>query len=118
MRKKGDTGENLIGLLESRLDTFVYRAAFAPTVFASRQFVSHKHVKVNGKVVNIPSYRLNPDDVVEVKGKSQTLMVVLNLKEKIDRATPGYISVESCRFRAVFLKRPLLKEVPFAVKIE
>ena len=76
-RRAGDTSENLIGLLERRLDAVVYRMKFVPTVFAARQFVNHGHVKVNGKRVNIPSYRVSDGDVIEVKEKSRQLAIVL-----------------------------------------
>jgi small subunit ribosomal protein S4 len=66
-RRKGDTSETLIGLLESRLDAIVYRAKFVPTIFAARQFVNHGHVNVNGRRVNIGSYRCKPGDVIEVR---------------------------------------------------
>ena len=79
VRIKGDTSENIIGLLESRLDAFIYRAKFVPTVFSARQFINHGHIKVNGKRVNIPSYRLKTGDLVEIKDKSKSLDLVLNL---------------------------------------
>ena len=78
-RRKGDTSENLIGLLESRLDAVVYRAKFVPTIFAARQFVNHGHVNVNGKRVNIGSYRCKPGDVIEVREKSKQLVIVLEV---------------------------------------
>ncbi|WP_163500581.1 30S ribosomal protein S4, partial [Escherichia coli] len=73
---KGDTGENLIGLLERRLDAVVYRAKFVPTVFAARQFVNHGHIKVNGRRVNIPSYKVKVGDVIEVKEASRQMILV------------------------------------------
>jgi len=116
--KKGDTGENLIGLLESRIDAFVYRSKFAPTVFASRQFVSHKHVKVNGETVNIPSYRLKPSDIIELKNSSKNNLLVLKARESNDRKVPEYIKVEANNFRATFLEVPTLKQVPFPVQMK
>jgi small subunit ribosomal protein S4 len=117
-RRRGDTGENLIGLLESRLDAFVYRTKFVPTVFASRQFITHKHVRVNGKVVNIPSYRLQPNDVVEVNDKSKKLLIVLEAKERGERDTPEYIKIDNSNLQATYLKVPTLAEVPFPVQME
>ena len=117
-RKKGDTGENLIGLLESRLDALVYRSKFVSIVFASRQFITHKHVKVNGKIVNIPSYRLQPNDVVEVKDKSKKLLIVLEAKERSERDTPEYIKIDTPNLQATYLKVPILAEVPFPVQME
>ena len=87
-RLKGDASENLIGLLEQRLDAVVYRAKFVPTVFAARQFVNHGHVMVNGKKVNIPSYRVKEGDVVEVREKSRTMALVLEALESAEREVP------------------------------
>ena len=87
-RRRGDTGENLIGLLESRLDALVYRAKFVPTVFAARQFVNHGHVLVNGKKVNIPSYRLRLGDVVEVRERSRQMPLVLEAIQSAERDVP------------------------------
>ena len=117
-RKKGDTAENLIGLLESRLDTFVYRSKFAPTVFAARQFVTHKHVKINGKCVNIPSYRLKPEDVVEVRDKSKKLSIVFESAERNEREVPEYIKLDTSALQATYLKVPSLVEVPYPVQME
>ncbi len=75
-RQKGITGENLLALLESRLDNTVYRFGIAPTRRAARQIVLHKHITVNGEVVNIPSYHLKPGDVVAVREKSKSLETI------------------------------------------
>ena len=117
-RRRGDTSENFIGLLESRLDAFIYRSKFVPTVFAARQFVTHKHIKVNGKVVNIPSYRLKPEDVVEVKEASKKLLVVLEAAQGNEREVPDYIKLESSTLQATYLKVPALAEVPYPVPME
>ena len=117
-RKKGDTSENLIGLLESRLDSFVYRSKFVPTVFASRQFVSHKHIMVNSKVVNIPSYKLKPGDIVEIRDKSKKLTVVFEAKKKTERDIPEYIKIHDCGLKSTYIKIPTLSEVPFPVNME
>src|ERR1700722_11221472 len=85
VRRRGDTSENLIGLLESRLDAVVYRMKFVPTVFAARQFVNHGHVLVNGKRVNIPSYQLKPGDTLEVRQKSKELTLVLEAVQLAER---------------------------------
>ena len=90
-RIKGDTSENLIGLLERRLDAIVYRAKFVPTVFSARQFINHGHVKVNGRRVNIPSYRVKTTDIIEIKDKSKGLEVVLRGTESSERDIPDYI---------------------------
>jgi len=118
-RLRGDTGQNLIGLLERRLDAVIYRANFVPTVFAARQFVNHKHVFVNGKVVNIPSYQLKEGDVVEVKeGKSRELPMVLQAVQNPERETPEYIDVDLKKFKATFLRIPTLEDVPYPVQME
>ena len=103
-RKRGDTSENLIGLLERRLDAVVYRMKFVPTVFAARQFVNHGHVTVNGGRVNIPSYRVKEGDVVEVKEKSRQMALVLEASELAERDVPDYIDVDHTTMRGTFVR--------------
>ena len=117
-RIKGDTGERLIGLLESRLDAIVYRAKFVPTVFAARQFVSHGHVLVNGKRVNIPSYRVKVGQVVEVKEKSRQMNLVLEAQALSERDVPDYIEVDGGKMTAKLNRIPAINEVPYAVQME
>ena len=117
-RVKGDTGENLIGLLERRLDAVVYRAKFVPTVFAARQFVNHGHVKVNGKRVNIPSYRVKEGDVIEVRDKSKQLAVVLEAVALAERDVPDYLEVDHSKMTATFVRTPGLGDVPHPVMME
>ena len=117
-RIKGDTGERLIGLLESRLDAIIYRAKFVPTVFAARQFVSHGHVLVNGKRVNIASYRVKPGDVVSVRERSRNMALVLEALQSSERDTPDYITVDGKGMAATFVRAPELSEVPYPVKME
>lgn len=117
-RIKGDTGENLIGLLEQRLDAIVYRAKFVPTVFAARQFVNHGHVTVNGKKVNIPSYRCKVGDVIEVKEKSRQLPLVMEASQSSERDTPDYVTVDHGKMSASFNQIPTLSDVPYAVIME
>ena len=117
-RVRGDTGELLIGLLESRLDAVVYRAKFVPTVFAARQFVNHGHVLVNGKRVNIPSYRVQEGDLIEVRQKSKQLAVVLEAVGLSERDVPDYIEADHSKLTATFVRRPGLADVPFAVQME
>ena len=117
-RRKGDTSENLIGLLESRLDAIVYRAKFVPTPFAARQFVNHGHVLVNGKRVNIPSYRVKPGDVVQVRERSRNMALVLEALQSAERDTPDYITVDAKAMSATFVRAPTLDEVPYPVKME
>ena len=117
-RVKGDTGENLVGLLERRLDAVVYRAKFVPTIFAARQFVNHAHVLVNGKSVNIPSYRVKEGDVIEVRAKSRQLALVLEAIGLPERDVPDYLEVDHNRMTAKFLRQPGLSDVPYAVQME
>ena len=117
-RVKGDTGENLIGLLESRLDAVVYRAKFVPTVFAARQFVNHGHVTVNGKKVNIPSYRVREGDVVEVREKSRQLGMVLEAVALQERDVPEYVTADHSKMSAQFVRMPALSDVPYPVMME
>lgn len=117
-RRKGNTSENLIALLESRLDAIVYRAKFVPTVFAARQFVNHGHVQVNGKRVNIASYRVSPGDVVTVRERSKNMALVLEALQSSERDTPDYIEVDAKAMSAKFIRAPELAEVPYPVKME
>ncbi|MCL6283374.1 30S ribosomal protein S4 [Ruegeria sp. 2012CJ41-6] len=118
VRVTGDTGENLIGLLERRLDAVVYRAKFVPTVFAARQFVNHGHVKVNGQRVNIPSYRVKEGDVIEVRDKSKQLAIVLEAAGLAERDVPDYIDVDHSKMTATFVRAPGLGDVPYPVMME
>jgi len=117
-RRRGDTGENLIGLLERRLDAVVYRAKFVPTVFAARQFVNHGHVKVNGRRVNIASYQVKEGDVIEVKDKSKNLALVLEAAGSPERDIPDYLEVDQKAMKATFLRTPALADVPYPVQME
>ena len=117
-RMKGDTPENLIGLLESRLDAVVYRAKFVPTIFAARQFVNHGHVKVNGVRTNIPSYRCKPGDVIEVKEKSKQLAIVLEAVDLAERDVPDYVEADHNKMTAKYVRVPNLGDVPYAVQME
>ena len=117
-RLKGDTGANLIGLLERRLDAVVYRAKFVPTIFAARQFVSHGHVKVNGQRVNIPSYLVKVGDVVEVKEASRQMTLVLEAQQLGERDVPDYIELDTNKLAARFARIPELNEVPYPVQME
>ena len=117
-RRKGNTSENLIGLLESRLDAIVYRAKFVPTVFAARQFVNHGHVTVNGVRVNIGSYRCKAGDVIEVRQKSKQLVTVLESVQLAERDVPDYIEVDHNKMVATFVRVPGLSDVPYAVVME
>ena len=117
-KMKGNSAENLIGILESRLDTMVYRAKFVPTIFAARQFVNHGHVTVNGKRCNIGSARLKAGDVVQVREKSRNLALVLEALGSGERDIPDYVEVDPKAMTAVFKRIPVLSDVPYPVKME
>ena len=118
IKKKGDTAENLIGLLEKRLDIIVYRAKFALTVFSSRQLINHGHIKVNGKKVNIPSYLLKEEDTIELKEKSKQLETVdVSLASK-ERDVPEYLQLDEKQKKIKFVRTPKFAEVPYPVLME
>ena len=118
MRRKGDTSENLIELLERRLDAVVYRLKFAITPFAARQLVSHGHVMVNGKKVNIPSFQVKDEDVIEVREKSKQLAVVLDAAQSGERDVPEYVEVDHRAMKGKFMRAPKLADVPYPVQME
>ncbi|MEM7667549.1 MAG: 30S ribosomal protein S4 [Pseudomonadota bacterium] len=117
-RVRGDTGEALIGLLERRLDAVVYRAKFVPTMFSARQFVNHGHVRVNGKRVNIPSYRVSEGDLIEISDKAKQMALVLEAAQSPERDVPEYLEVDHSKFTATYVRVPSLGDVPYAVMME
>jgi small subunit ribosomal protein S4 len=118
IRMKGDSGANMIGLLERRLDAMIYRAKFVPTVFAARQFVNHGHIKVNGRRVTIASYRVKVDDTIEVKEKSKQMALVLEATGLAERDVPDYIDVDHTKMTAKLARIPQPTEVPYPVQME
>jgi small subunit ribosomal protein S4 len=118
IRRTGDTSEHLVGLLESRLDSIVYRAKFVPTVFAARQFINHGHVRVNGKRVTVASYRAKAGDVISVKDASRELAVVLESTQLPERDVPEYIAADHGKMSATFVRVPAFAEVPYPVQME
>jgi len=118
VRRRGDTSEMLIELLERRLDAAVYRMKFAITPFAARQFVSHNHLLVNGKRVNIPSYQLRDGDTIEVREKSKQLAVVLDAAQSTERDVPEYLEVDHRAMKGRFLRAPKAGDVPYPVQME
>ncbi len=115
---RGNTGENLIGLLERRLDAVVYRAKFVPTVFSARQIVNHGHVLVNGRRVNIPSYRVKEGDTVELREKAKQMALVLEAMESPERDTPDYLTIDYQKMQATFVRVPELADVPYQARME
>jgi small subunit ribosomal protein S4 len=117
-RRTGDTGEHMIGLLERRLDSIVFRAKFVPTPFAARQLVSHGHVAVNGKRVTIPSYLVKEGDTLELRTKAKDMTLVLEAVKSSEREVPDYIEANHSRMTAKFLRTPKLGDVPYAVQMQ
>ena len=117
-RRRGDTIENMVGLLERRLDIVIYRMKFVPTVFAARQFVNHGHIRVNGRKVDIASYRVKPEDAVEIKEGSRELTHVLEAVASTERDVPDYMEVDFDRMKGTYRRVPSFTEVPYPVKME
>lgn len=117
-RLRGDTGENLLNLLERRLDAVVYRMKFVPTVFAARQFVNHGHVLVNGKRVNIPSYHVKDGDEIQVKEASQEMLLVLSAIQSGERDIPDYLQVDVKHLKGTFIRKPEPDNIPYPVRME
>ena len=118
IRQKGDSGENLIAILERRLDTIVYRSKFVPTVFAARQFINHGHVKVNGKKVNISSYSIKEEDTIEIRDKSKQLAIIDIALANKERETPEYIQMDEKNKKFKFIRVPKFEEVPYPIVME
>jgi len=118
VRRRGDTGENLVELLERRLDTVVYRMKLAPTPFAARQIVNHRHVLINGRRVNIPSFLLRDGDELELGPRAKTMALVLEATQSSERDVPDYVEIDHERMRGRFIRAPKLADVPYPVTME
>lgn len=112
-KMKGNTAENLAGLLEQRLDMIVYRMNFAPSIFAARQLVSHGHIRLNGKKVNIPSQRLKVNDKIELRDRSKQITTFMESLQKQTRAVPEYLSVDLGKMSGEFLRVPMISDIPY-----
>jgi small subunit ribosomal protein S4 len=117
-RRRGNTAEFLVGLLESRLDTVVYRAKFVPTIFAARQFVNHGHVTVNGKKANISSMSLKPGDVIQVRERSRNMALLIEAMGSAERDVPEYVEVDTKAVSAKYVRMPGLADIPYAARME
>ena len=117
-RLRGDTGQNLIGILETRMDAVLYRSKIAPTVFAARQLINHGHVMLNGKRCNIGSVILKPGDVLSLKEKSKTIPAVLEGIASTERDVPEYVEADHDKMTVSFVRIPTLDEVPYPVQME
>ncbi len=118
VRRKGDTAQHLIGLLECRLDAVVYRMNVVPTPFSARQFVNHGHILVNGRRVNIPSYQVKVGDVIEVRERSREIPMVLATMQSPEREVPDYVEVDDKGYKATFKRVPELNDVPYPIRME
>jgi len=118
VRRKGDTGANLVGLLECRLDAIIYRMKLAPTVFACRQLINHGHVNINDKRCNIPSRIIMVGDVISLKEKAKTIPYVLQAIETPERDVPDYIEIDYSKFSGGILRIPVPDEIPYPVQME
>jgi len=118
IQKKGNTTENLVGFLERRLDTVIYRAKFSTTVFAARQLINHGHVKVNGKKVNISSYLVKANDTIEIKDKSKELTVIAGALVSKERDVPDYIQIDEKNKKAKLIRVPKFAEIPYPAIME
>lgn len=117
-RRKGDSADNFIQLLERRLDAVIYRMKMAPTVFAARQIVNHGHVLVNGKRVNIASFSVNDNDTIELRSRAKQMAVVLTAAQDGSREVPEYLQVDHGSMKGTFLRAPSLQDVPYPVQME
>ena len=118
IKKKGNTTENLVGFLERRLDTIIYRAKFAITVFAARQLINHGHVKVNGKKVNIPSFLVKAEDSIEIKDKSKSMTTIAGALVSKERDVPDYIQMDDKNKKAKLIRVPKFSEIPYPTIME
>ncbi len=118
LKKKGDTTENLVGLLETRLDTVIYRAKFAPTVFSARQLINHGHFRVNKKKVNISSYTVKENDLIEVKDKSKNLTIIEGCLSSKERDVPEYIQYDTKNKTAKLVRVPKFADIPYPTVME
>ena len=118
IKKKGDTTENLVGILETRLDTVIYRAKLAPTVFSARQLINHGHFKVNKKKVNISSYLVREEDLIEVKDKSKGLIIIDTSLSSKERDVPEYIQLDTKNKTAKLVRVPKFADIPYPTVME
>ena len=116
-KKKGDTGESFIALLESRLDSVVYRSNIAPTIFSAKQLISHKHIKVNDKIVNISSYKLKVGDVVSIRDKSKKINLIIESLDKLERDVPEYLRLDKDESSVEIVAEAAFADVPYAFEV-
>lgn len=117
-KRKGYTADNFIGLLESRLSSVLYHSGLVPTIYSAKQLISHKHVTVNDKVVNISSYRVKPGDIVKIRERAVKIPVVIEAAEKQERKAPDYLETNSKEHSVKYLRMPQYSEVPYSADME
>ena len=110
--KKGVTGAVLLQLLESRLDNTVFRLGLSPTRRGARQLVSHRHITVNGVITNIPSHLLRPGDIIQVRGKSQTLEIIKDADGKAEARKHTWLEYNPDKLQGIFLGYPEREQIP------
>jgi small subunit ribosomal protein S4 len=115
-RQKGITGENLLRMLETRLDNVAYRAMFGASRNQARQLVRHGHVSVNGKRVTIPSYQVRKDDVVELRPKAQSMIVIQHNLDTLDRTVPPWLEVDGSRMKVTVRDMPMREHIDVPVR--
>ena len=118
IKKRGNTTENLVGYLERRLDTVIYRAKFATTVFSARQLINHGHIRVNGKKVNIPSYLVKAEDTIDIKEKSKNITTIVGALVSKERDVPDYIQMDEKNKKAKLVRVPKFSEIPYPTIME
>ena len=118
IQKRGNTSEHLVAFLESRLDTVIYRAKFAITVFSARQLINHGHIKVNGKKVSIPSYMVKAEDSIEVKEKSKEIANITGALTSKEREVPEYIQMDEKNKKAKLIRIPKFSDIPYPTIME
>ncbi len=116
--RKGYTADNFIGILESRLSAVLYHSGLVPTIYSAKQLISHKHVTVNDRVVNISSYRVKPGDIVKIRESAVKIPVVIETIEKQERKAPGYLEINSKEHSVKYLRVPQYSEVPYSADME
>lgn len=117
IRMQGRTGENLLALLETRLDAVVYRAGLVATIWASRQMVNHGHIDVNGKRLNLPSYQVRPGDVISIRPKMRNNVHIEESMQSTG-AVPSYLAMDAANFSATLVRIPEQKEIPVPVQMQ
>ncbi|QKX02949.1 30S ribosomal protein S4 [Wolbachia endosymbiont of Litomosoides sigmodontis] len=116
--RKGYTADNFIGILESRLSSVLYHSGLVPTIYSAKQLISHKHITINDKVVNIPSYRVKPGDIVKIRERAAKIPIIVEATQKQERKAPDYLEADSKEYSVKYLRTPQYSEVPYSADME